>query len=802
MATKPSFYLFHLRLDERTFRSFRSRFLPFSACPVPFLSPLFLPWGSTGYFQSLNQYGKLTTYRWLVFVQLLPNLLCKRSLTDGNRNFFSKLSISEPKHVQEFARSRVGVDAYGWLHRGIFSCASKICRGIDTKAYVDYCMHRVRMLIHFHITPVLVFDGAELPMKAETHADRRARREDAYAKAEAAYAAGDFRKAEEWYQRACPVTSEMARQVIRQCRQMNVEYVVAPYEADAQLAWMMASGVVDSIITEDSDLLVYGASRVLFKMTKDGHGDFFQSQNLPSLDSLSLNNFTEDMFMFMCVCAGCDFFQGVKGLGIRKAHPIVRRSRTLSRVIHAVRANSKLRVSQTFMVDFTRACLVFRHQTVYDMRMRATISLRELDNRAIATLPDGVVTKFDDGEYDLSFLGRFLDSAVAQRLAEGHIHPRTLKEYSEPLDIVERPIGFVEPATLATQVSSPPAQRKSEGFVVQPISQARSQSVSQNLSNPIPQSVQSQYKNVPNLRARLSAITMKTSSFNPRIEARRFATKNNSSTSQLRLATSSVWGKFRRSNVSKSSNALPNGASNVSADSNGTEEMCGNTKSKGTHEKPTGMFVREGDETTCLLDQTSQKEASIQDSSVLKRPRNPPSTNRTDAVSRAVNKFAMKPSEKALKFFANDQPPSPDIDSFRLFNEIDEGSRDGSKRVNESTTIPQTDNPGPRSSFLERNQDGRELRASEKKRDKSPSQQMHQLRVSRFFAQKGQDEKTVKSNDGEFDPEKKAQFVSPSGRVAAVMENFSGESKRAHKRKIDNFRRGATSKKIRANSIS
>ena len=47
-------------------------------------------------------------------------------------------------------------------------------------------------------------------------------------------------------------------------RQENIEYVVAPYEADAQLAYLEKVGHVSAIITEDSDLLVFGCKRVMF----------------------------------------------------------------------------------------------------------------------------------------------------------------------------------------------------------------------------------------------------------------------------------------------------------------------------------------------------------------------------------------------------------------------------------------------------------------------------------------------------------------------------------------------------------
>ncbi len=43
---------------------------------------------------------------------------------------------------------------------------------------------------------------------------------------------------------------------------MGVQCVVSPYEADAQLAYMSIKGIIDVVITEDSDTLPYGCRRV------------------------------------------------------------------------------------------------------------------------------------------------------------------------------------------------------------------------------------------------------------------------------------------------------------------------------------------------------------------------------------------------------------------------------------------------------------------------------------------------------------------------------------------------------------
>lgn len=46
-------------------------------------------------------------------------------------------------------------------------------------------------------------------------------------------------------------------------RSQGVDCLVAPYEADAQLAYLNKAGIVQAIVTEDSDLLAFGCKKVL-----------------------------------------------------------------------------------------------------------------------------------------------------------------------------------------------------------------------------------------------------------------------------------------------------------------------------------------------------------------------------------------------------------------------------------------------------------------------------------------------------------------------------------------------------------
>jgi exonuclease-1 len=94
-------------------------------------------------------------------------------------------------------------------------------------------------------------------------------------------AAGRHADAAALFAQSCDVTPAMTAQLIRALRACGVAFIVAPYEADAQLAYLVRHGLADAVLTEDSDLLVFGCPEVLFKLDLDGfdcwHGGVFHS---------------------------------------------------------------------------------------------------------------------------------------------------------------------------------------------------------------------------------------------------------------------------------------------------------------------------------------------------------------------------------------------------------------------------------------------------------------------------------------------------------------------------------------------
>jgi exonuclease 1 len=82
-------------------------------------------------------------------------------------------SIQRPINIKDLKGETVGVDAYCWLHKACYSCAQDLALGVPTVGYIDFCMHRIELLLHNGITPIIVFDGRYLPMKADKEKERQ-----------------------------------------------------------------------------------------------------------------------------------------------------------------------------------------------------------------------------------------------------------------------------------------------------------------------------------------------------------------------------------------------------------------------------------------------------------------------------------------------------------------------------------------------------------------------------------------------------------------------------------------------------
>ncbi|KAK9812892.1 hypothetical protein WJX72_005315 [[Myrmecia] bisecta] len=351
-----------------------------------------------------------------------------------------------PIQLSKFHGQRVGCDAFAWLHRGACGCATELATGHRwweernmPPPYVEFCLRMLAMLKSNGVVPVVVFDGGSLPAKAGTQDARRARKREVLAKAHALLAEGNKQAADSLFCQTVDVTADMAHELVLRLRKESIEFLVAPYEADSQLAFLTrkeaCAGGIAAVITEDSDLVAYGCPNVIFKCQKGGMAlelclaDLFAGRAYDGADGpaavdpeggkaavpLSFRHFTLDMLQSVCVLAGCDFQASVKGIGFKKAHGLIKKHRTLPRVLSVFRCDKKFSaMERSYPEAAMRALNNFRHALVFDASAAGGSLTR------LTPLP----AELKGGDVDLDYLGPVISTEIACGIAYGRLQPR------------------------------------------------------------------------------------------------------------------------------------------------------------------------------------------------------------------------------------------------------------------------------------------------------------------------------------------------------------------------------------------
>ncbi|XP_027967270.1 exonuclease 1 isoform X3 [Eumetopias jubatus] len=327
---------------------------------------------------------------------------------------------SEPIHVRKYKGQVVAVDTYCWLHKGAIACAEKLAKGEPTDKYVGFCMKFVNMLLSHGIKPILVFDGCTLPSKKEVEKSRRERRQANLLKGKQLLREGKVSEARECFTRSINITHVMAHKVIKAARSQGVDCLVAPYEADAQLAYLNKTGIVQAIITEDSDLLAFGCKKVILKMDQFGNGLEIDQVRLGMCRQLG-DVFTEEKFRYMCILSGCDYLSSLRGIGLAKACKVLRLAnnpdivKVIKKIGHYLKMN--ITVPEDYIKGFIRANNTFLYQLVFDPIKRKLIPLNAYED--------------DIDPETLSYAGQYFDDSIALQIALGNKDINTFEQIDD-----------------------------------------------------------------------------------------------------------------------------------------------------------------------------------------------------------------------------------------------------------------------------------------------------------------------------------------------------------------------------------
>jgi flap endonuclease-1 len=236
----------------------------------------------------------------------------------------------------EVAGSVVAVDAHNWLYRYLTTtvkftadAAYTTSEGEEVANLVGTVTGLAKLFEH-DLTPVFVFDGGVTDLKSEEVERRREQRERAEARREAAVERGDGVEAarlDARTQRLTDVIHETTRGLFDR---LDVPYVEAPAEGEAQAAHMARRGDADYVGSEDYDTLLFGAPETLRQLTSSGDPEL-----MSLAATLAEHDLTWEQLVDVGILCGTDFNDGVDGVGPKTAVRAVREHGDLWGVLEA-----------------------------------------------------------------------------------------------------------------------------------------------------------------------------------------------------------------------------------------------------------------------------------------------------------------------------------------------------------------------------------------------------------------------------------------------------------------------------------
>lgn len=244
------------------------------------------------------------------------------------------LEVISLKHLSGKA---ISIDGYNTLYQFL-----SIIRGPDGRplqdrkgrvtSHLSGLFFRTANMIKEGLRIVYVFDGQPPELKKAILRKRLELREKARRLYSEALAAGELEEARKYAAQSATLESYMVETATKLLDAMGIPYIVAPSEGEAQAAYLAARGDTWASASQDFDSLLFGTPRLVRNLSIVGRRKLPGRNEYVSIEPELIT--AEKLFsslgigrrelVDMAILIGTDYFEGVKGIGPKKAYNLIK----------------------------------------------------------------------------------------------------------------------------------------------------------------------------------------------------------------------------------------------------------------------------------------------------------------------------------------------------------------------------------------------------------------------------------------------------------------------------------------------
>lgn len=250
----------------------------------------------------------------------------------------TNILISKEISIFDLQNKVLAVDSFNMLYQFLSSIRQTDGSPLtDSKgrvtSHLTGLFSRVTKLMHEGIKLVFVFDGETPELKKAERERRKQVKVEAGKQYEEAKEREDIEEMKKYASRTSILTKEMVEEAKELIKALGMPIVQAPSEGEAQAAYMAKKGDCYAVVSQDTDSLVFGATKVVKNLTLSGKRKtanklVYKTIN-PEIFSLedNLNNLgiNQEQLIVLAILAGTDYnIGGVKGIGPKKGLNIIK----------------------------------------------------------------------------------------------------------------------------------------------------------------------------------------------------------------------------------------------------------------------------------------------------------------------------------------------------------------------------------------------------------------------------------------------------------------------------------------------
>ncbi len=251
--------------------------------------------------------------------------------------------------LDELVGRTFAVDAYNALYQFLAiirgpTGAPLMDRQGRITSHLSGLLYRTTNLAERGIRLVYVFDGRPPTLKEVEIKRRRAVKEEAVVKYEAALAKGQVEEARKYAQATASLKDMMVDDSIKLLNYLGVPYVQAPSEGEAQAAHMAAAGDVWAAVSQDFDSLLFGANRLIRNLAISGKRKLPMREAYVQVDpetvelemTLKELQVRREQLIDLGILIGTDFNpDGFRGIGPKTALKLIREHGSIENIVEA-----------------------------------------------------------------------------------------------------------------------------------------------------------------------------------------------------------------------------------------------------------------------------------------------------------------------------------------------------------------------------------------------------------------------------------------------------------------------------------